>query len=105
MEVRREVSVKVGGPTRSSFLFSNLRGLLTRAARNSSLDPWAGIHLGRNVVIIPDGGAAKIAGESRLFSRVELTFCQIYDACIAVQDNGGDIDYGRGANITFFSII
>jgi len=56
-------------------------------------------------VIIPDGGAAKIAGESRLFSRVELTFCQIYDASTAVQDNSGDIDYGRGANITFFSII
>lgn len=40
MEVRQEVSVKVGRPTRSSFLFSKLRGLLTRAARNSSLDPW-----------------------------------------------------------------
>lgn len=30
MEVRWEVSVKVGGPTRSSFSFSNLRGLLSR---------------------------------------------------------------------------
>lgn len=96
MEVHWEVSVKVGGPTRSSFSFSYLRGLLSLslAARNSSLDPRDLEIQGRNVVIIPDGRAAKIARQEPLFlslSRVELTFCQIYDACTVAEDNSGDI--------------
>jgi len=46
-----------------------------------------------------------LLGKNRSLSCVELTFCQIYDACTAAEDNGDDIDYGRGANIAFFSVI
>jgi len=60
----REVSVKVGRPTRSSFSFSKLRANSRSAdiltARDSSLDPpGLGIHPDGNVLIIPNGRRAR----------------------------------------------
>lgn len=94
-ESEREVSVKVGGPTRSSFSFSDLRGSLAlRAAGTKFIIRYLGpgdTPRQKRGDYPRRRGCENCPAESRSLSRAELTFCQIYDACTAAEDNGGSV--------------
>lgn len=78
-----------------------------------------GIQRGRYVVIIPDGGAAKIARRepagrptarslARSFSSergINILPNLSFYVCTIAEDNAGDIDYGRGRDNTFLAIV